>query len=60
MKPLTLIIWLCLSVMPSFAQNSNGQGQNGGGGYHAAPVPLIRLGFRQFCGWRRAPWCQAP
>ncbi len=48
MKRLTLIAWLCLSVIPAFAQGNqggNGQGQNGGGGYHGAPAPLLGLGI---------------
>ena len=56
MKRLTLIAWVCLSVIPAFAQGNqggngqgnqggNGQGQNGGGGYHGAPAPLLGLGI---------------
>jgi hypothetical protein len=47
MKTLTLLLWLCIGVVPAFAgdqgQNNNDQGQNGG--YHGAPAPVIGFGI---------------
>jgi hypothetical protein len=48
MKAVLLAAWICLSTLPAFAQNQNGQGQNNnnqGGGVHGAPAPLIGAGI---------------